>query len=173
MGCVTLLRHTTPAVTPGTCYGRTDLGLADTFDTEAQTALATLPDFDVLISSPLQRCHSLAEYIAQATGTALQIAPLWTEMDFGTWEGTAWSDISRTALDAWAADILHYSGHGGETVAQMRARVAKALTGLPDARCLIVTHMGCIKAARRLSGDPNAWDYSQPFGTHTVLPSSV
>ncbi|MGY3439601.1 MULTISPECIES: alpha-ribazole phosphatase family protein [unclassified Marinovum] len=173
MGRITLLRHTMPAVTPGTCYGRTDLGLSDTFHTEAQTALATLPVFDVLISSPLQRCQSLAGHIAQATGTALQIAPLWTEMDFGNWEGTAWSDINRTALDAWAADILHYNGHGGETVAQMRTRVATALADLPDARCLIVTHMGCIKAARHLTGDPHAWEYSQPFGSHTVLPSSV
>jgi alpha-ribazole phosphatase len=63
-----LLRHTTPRVSPGTCYGRTDLDVADSFEAEAETALAALPRFDRIISSPLVRCHKLAGFISEQAG---------------------------------------------------------------------------------------------------------
>lgn len=173
MGRITLLRHTTPAVAPGTCYGRTDLPLAETFPAEAAALLPGLPTFDHLIASPLARCRRLADHIARETGAAVMVADGWTEMDFGAWETRAWSDIPRAELDAWAADFMDFRGHGGESVGQLRARVAKALNALPAGDCVIVTHMGCIKAARHLHGDPEAWDFKQAFGSATPLSSSL
>lgn len=173
MGRITLLRHTTPDVAPGTCYGRSDLGLAATFAQEAEAVLARLPAFDHLISSPLTRCRRLAETIAEARGMSAVVADLWTEMDFGSWEGRAWSALPRAELDAWAGDFLDYRGHNGESVAQLRARVARALRELPDGPCLVVTHMGPIKVARHLNGDPDGWDFKQPFGSTTLLSATV
>lgn len=167
MARITLLRHTTPEVTPGTCYGRTDLALAATFPQEARAILANLPEFDHLLTSPLTRCRQLAEAIARHTGKSATVAPDWTEMDFGTWEGRPWSDLPRAELDAWAADFMTYCGHGGENVATLRARIEAAHNALPQGKCLVVTHMGCIKAARHLHGHPDAWDYKLPFGTMT------
>lgn len=173
MGRIILLRHTTPDVAPGTCYGRSDLGLAATFALEAEAVLAALPAFDHLLTSPLTRCRQLAETIAKAHGTAAMVADLWTEMDFGSWEGQAWSRIPRADLDAWAGDFLDYRGHGGESVADLRARIQSAQSLLPEGNCLVVTHMGCIKAARHIAGDPDAWEYKLPFGEMTELdPSS-
>ena len=59
-----LLRHTTPAVAEGTCYGRLDLPLAESFDTEFEALKAALPAFGRLVSSPLARCRQLAEQLA-------------------------------------------------------------------------------------------------------------
>lgn len=173
MGRITLLRHTTPDVAPGTCYGRSDLGLAATFAQEAETVLAVLPAFDHLVTSPLARCRLLSERIAATRGVGVVVADLWTEMDFGSWEGQAWSQLPRAEIDAWAADILDYRGHGGESVAQLRARIDRALAALPTGDCLVVTHMGPIKAARHLHGQADAWEYKQPFGSMTVLSSSL
>ncbi|WGW03072.1 histidine phosphatase family protein [Tropicibacter oceani] len=160
---VTLLRHTTPDVTKGTCYGMTDLALADSFAAEAAQVMASLPEVQVIQSSPLLRCLRLAQHIAARASLEVQVVSDWREMDFGTWEGRAWADLPRQALDDWAADFHGYDGHGGESVAQLFARVQGALARAPrDA--LIVTHMGCIKAALAAQGDPKGWDAQLPFG---------
>ncbi|MFN4100140.1 MAG: histidine phosphatase family protein, partial [Pararhodobacter sp.] len=59
-----LLRHTRPMVTEGTCYGRTDLSLADDFSGSAAKIAAQLPEFTRILSSPLSRCRLLAEAVA-------------------------------------------------------------------------------------------------------------
>lgn len=164
MSRLTLLRHTKPDVPPGTCYGRSDLRLAESFADEYESVLSRLPAFDHLISSPLQRCQRLARHIATATDTPLLIRPDWTEMDFGAWENRLWSDLPRADLDEWAADFLSYRGHGGESVAQLRARIERALAALPAGRCLIVTHMGAIKATLDIHGSEDAWNAQLPFG---------
>lgn len=168
-----LLRHPTPRVAPGTCYGRTDMPLAHDDAQELPRILAALPAFDHLISSPLQRCRVLAEAISERTGKIAGIQSPWIEMDFGAWEGKAWSDLPRADLDQWADDFLHYRGHGGESVAQLRDRVATAMSALPKGDCLVVTHMGAIKAALHLNGHADAWNAKLKFGEMLALPKSA
>lgn len=165
---VTLLRHTAPAVAPGTCYGITDLPLADSFDAEARAVLATLPLAGAVITSPLRRCRLLAGHLAQARGLPLTVVAEWREMDFGAWEGVAWDAVPRDGLDAWAEDFMGYDGHGGESVARLLDRVTAALAAAPDG-ALIVTHMGCIRAALAARGHPGAWDARIGFGGHLML----
>ncbi|RBI83899.1 hypothetical protein DRV85_14730 [Rhodosalinus halophilus] len=167
---LTLLRHTTPEVAPGTCYGRTDLALAPSFEAEAAEVIARLPEVAHVVSSPLTRCVRLAERIAGVRGLRARIEPLWTEMDFGRWEGVPWSALPRDELDAWAADFYHARPHGGESVAELQARVAEALARLPAEPVLVVTHMGTIKAALHLAGRAGAWDHTVPFGTAVPVP---
>ena len=48
-------------------------------------------------------------------------------MDFGAWEGQAWSAIARAEIDAWAANLAGHAPGGGESLAAMLQRVALAL----------------------------------------------
>ena len=69
-------------------------------------------------------------------------------MDFGTWEGRAWNDIPRAELDAWAQDFLHARPHGGESVADLKARADQAVADLDPSQgdILLVTHAGIVRA---------------------------
>lgn len=156
-----MVRHTTPRVAKGTCYGRTDLALADSFEAEAAAvaaALGALGATGPILSSPLSRCRLLAAYLGPA-----EIREAFTEMDFGRWEGLAWDAIPRAELDAWAADFLGARPHGGESVAELRDRVAAGIDGLVPGT-VIVTHAGVIKAAAAILGHPEGWEIRPRFG---------
>lgn len=166
---VTLIRHTTPNVAKGTCYGRSDLGLAKSFGTEAALVLADIPGAEIVVSSPLTRCHQLAQRISAHVTGDLIISSNWIEMDFGSWEGIPWADVPRAGLDAWAADFMRYAGHGGESVADLETRVTQALAATPD-NAIVVTHSGCIRTACAIYGIHDGWDTETPFGGKVTLP---
>lgn len=161
-----LLRHTSPEVAAGVCYGRTDLGLAPGFAAAAAAALAGLPPVARVVSSPLSRCLRLAELIAAARGLALETDARLAEMDFGDWEGRKWSDLPRVGLDQWAADFHGARPHRGESVAMLAARVAAALEAAAprDPPDLWVTHAGVARAACALRGRDPGWDTRLDFG---------
>ena len=139
-----LIRHPTPQVAAGTCYGRTDLALAEHVAAAASRIAAQLPPRIDVFSSPLQRCRLLAE----ALHPAPRIDPRLQEMNFGEWEMTPWDHIQRDALDGWAADPLGYRPPQGESVAELQERV---LHFVEEARhagvesAALVTHAGVIK----------------------------
>ena len=146
---LTFLRHTQPLVDAGTCYGRTDLDVAETFETEAAQVLQELPDVEIIVSSPLKRCRLLAEHVAAERNLSLTIEDRFQEIDFGAWEGLPWKDIPRDELDTWANDFLNARPHGGESVAMLRTRTHAAIKAWrkPDQHLLVVTHLGVIKTA--------------------------
>ncbi|KMK67340.1 alpha-ribazole phosphatase family protein [Puniceibacterium sp. IMCC21224] len=160
---LTLLRHTRPAGAEGLCYGRSDLVLTDTFESECAAILDRLAPSEVVITSPLQRCRLLAELIAAHWSVPLIVDDDWIEMNFGRWETVPWDHIPRTELDAWAADFYDYDGHGGETVRHLERRVTSALSKVPQ-DALIVTHAGVIKAALAHHGRPDAWQHRTGYG---------
>ena len=52
-----LIRHTTPDIKKGLCYGQTDLDVTDTFEQEKEHVLSKLlGEYDAVFTSPLQRC---------------------------------------------------------------------------------------------------------------------
>lgn len=168
-----LLRHTRPEAPQGLCYGITDLGLAPCFVPTATTIAGALPPVRRILSSPLQRCLRLAEHVARARNLRVDIDPRLAEMDFGHWEGQRWDDIPRAELDAWAADLLHARPHGGESVAQLRARSLAALRDHAGPETLVVTHHGVIKAARvQIMGDAG-WQSELGFGKWLDFPPEV
>ena len=139
-----LIRHPTPQVAAGTCYGRTDLALAEHVAEVASLIAAQLPPRIDTYSSPLQRCRLLAE----ALHPAPQIDPRLQEMDFGDWEMTPWDRIQREALDGWAADPLGYRPPRGESVAELQERVQHFVEETRCAgveRAALVTHAGVMK----------------------------
>lgn len=129
---ILLVRHTTPEVEPGTCYGKTDLGLPSTFEKEAHTLLKILPSkVQAIRTSPLFRCYALAEYISKRM-EGLGNSPIWKvdsriqELDFGEWEGKLWEEIPREESDPWMLDYVHRRPPGGETYSELKARISEA-----------------------------------------------
>ena len=161
-----LLRHTTPDVAPGTCYGLTDLDVAETFEAEAATALAALPPVQTIVSSPLIRCQKLADYIGVRLALPVTFDARLMGMDFGHWEARAWSDIERSEIDDWAADFLHARPHGGESVAMLQTRIRAALADwfAKDKTTLIVTHAGVVRAALATGPDASDCNTQSDFG---------
>lgn len=159
-----LLRHTRPVGSDGICYGVTDLAPGPDLPGEVRRLAAQLPAVDRIVSSPLARCARLAEALTAARAVPLATDPRLRELDFGAWEGRRWNAIPRAEIDLWAADLLHARPHGGETVAEMAARVAAALDDHAAPGVLIVTHMGVIRAALHRAGRTGAWEATVAFG---------
>lgn len=143
-----LVRHTTPDVAEGTCYGNTDLEVADTFLSEAAKVDLNLPTVDSIVTSPLIRCKRLAAYLAEKRQLSVRIEPRLIEMDFGRWEGQLWDAIPREQLEQWSDDFMHARSHGGESVHMLQSRVRAAISELDfDSNVAVISHSGVIKVA--------------------------
>ena len=167
-----MLRHTKPDVAEGTCYGHLDLDVAACFERDAMRLCQTLSPPHQIVSSPLQRCRKLADFLADAWSLSVEIDHRLKEMDFGAWEGQLWDEIARSELDAWSGDFFHGNPHGGETVAQLAARVQDAKQSHWDEQknVLWVTHSGVIKAALATGTQPDDYSANVPFGEFVSLP---
>lgn len=143
---VFFIRHTTPLVDKGICYGQTDLELAPTFPEEQRSVLNQLPAaFDAVYSSPLKRCFRLA---TKLSGEKLLVDDRLKELDFGEWEMKPWESLPRGALDLWMADYVHNAPPGGESMLEMQVRVLAWWKDLQSAgfqRIAVVTHGGIIR----------------------------
>lgn len=141
-------RHPRPRVGSRICYGRLDVELAEPADAGAAALVAAAVDpIERIISSPLSRALDVARRVAARTGAPLHTDDRLQEMDFGTWEGVAWTAVPRAEVDAWAADPLGYKPGGGEAVADVLRRVRRAWTGIASSadNTLVVTHAGPIR----------------------------
>ena len=149
-----LIRHTTPDVPAGQCYGRRDV------PAHAAGLASWLADWDAgrhagqpwqgyrrLLSSPARRCAVLADALAGRLALPVETDPDWQEMDFGAWEGQTWDAIGRAAVDAWAADAVQYAPGGGESALAMMHRVASGAERLRAAGqdAVLVCHGGPIR----------------------------
>ena len=167
-----LVRHATPLVEPGICYGRQDVP-ADTEATAqcAQLLAKLLPLAIRVVSSPLQRCEQLAQSLqGQRPDLTYKTDPRLQEMDFGNWEGCAWQDIGQAELQAWTDGFAHHRvGGSGESTMQVMARVATAFDELQGpADMLWITHAGVIRAAELIArgqrhiASADQWPVSAP-----------
>ncbi len=160
-----LIRHPPPAVPPGTCYGATDLPLADDPAAYAEALRPLLPADVPIYSSPLMRCRLLAEALHHAPAFDERLR----EIDFGDWEMQPWDSLDRRLLDAWAADPFHFVPPGGEAVASLRARVADFLAGLPG-EAILVAHAGVIKVcAAELAGEEDWFSLRFDYGKASLI----
>jgi len=143
-----LLRHPPVNAPKGLCYGRLDLDPIAGWQHDHSADLAGLPRMEAIVSSPASRCRVLAEFV---TGSArsIQIDPRWLELDFGDWEGRAFDDLPRAALDAWAAAPWRFQPPGGELIEALVQRVDDALAALAGQAgpILVVAHAGPIRVA--------------------------
>lgn len=141
------LRHPTPNVKKGMCYGRTDLDIAEIGHEQITRALQATPRVSKILASPALRCRKLAVSL----GKRDQIEPvfderLW-EMNMGEFEGMMWTDIDREKSDRWLADPMNNPTPGGESFANVQRRVLEVLQ-MADMKTAIVCHAGVIRATQ-------------------------
>ena len=141
-----LIRHTTPDVPPGVCYGQSDVPLASSFADECALLRSKLPTpWDRVYSSPLSRCRRLAEQLCSQPTEDNRLM----ELNFGNWEGQAWNEIDLVALNSWMDDFVNVACPGGESYREMAGRVGafwKALIDEDHQSVAVVAHAGPIRA---------------------------
>ena len=153
-----LIRHTTPQITAGLCYGQSDIDVAASFNEEQLQVINKLSalkqggvELHTIISSPLQRCTKLAHAINLALdfGEVSEDKRL-MELNFGDWELQAWDAIPRTAFDIWADDYANLAPPNGETFGELHLRAKSFIADVshhsPNANIVVVTHGGMIRA---------------------------
>lgn len=144
-----LIRHTTPEVAKGICYGQTDLNLTSNFDNEASSVLEKIPkNIDLVFSSPLKRCLRLAQRIK----TNVIIDERLKELDFGSWEMKFWDEIPQEEIKPWYNDWVNVSASKyGESYSELYVRSIEFMQYLKkeyksSKKIAIVTHAGVIRA---------------------------
>ena len=141
----------------------TELGRAQAGAAAAELA-ALRPG--ALVSSDLLRAVQSAEHCAQATGLPLTTTPALREQAYGVLEGRP----SRELWDVVDWTDPHWSAEGGESLAQLHARVAAYLEELradpPAAVVALVTHGDTIRAAQAVAAGAG------PEGMPAVTPAN-
>jgi len=138
MADIYLIRHTTPAVDKGVCYGQTDLDVTASFEEEAAVIAGCLPAaFGAVYSSPLRRCAMLAERLFPTAPVLLRGELM--EVHCGEWEMRKWDELPREEMDPWMADFVNIRIPGGESYIDLHERVTRcwgeivgAAAALPD-----------------------------------------
>jgi probable phosphomutase (TIGR03848 family) len=145
---------TTGDVLPGRARG---LHLSDDGRAQAQAAAERIAagaatGVAAVYSSPLERARETAAPIAEALGLKVAIDRGLLECDFGEWTGRKLKELSK--LPEWRTVQRYPTGFrfpGGESFAEMQARMASTVTRLraahPGKAIVLVSHADPIKAA--------------------------
>ncbi|MFR9602661.1 MAG: histidine phosphatase family protein [Rikenellaceae bacterium] len=159
MAKIYLQRHTRPLVAPNICYGVSDIPLHEEFMTlHLGEVLGRLEGIKVanIYSSPLQRCLSLANIIAEHQEIAeVIIERRAMELNFGDWEMISWDDIFESPEGkAWFNDYINYPTPHGEAFSDLVARAQEVWHEFKNANedILIVTHSGFMRAMMIVAG---------------------
>jgi len=151
-----LIRHPTPAVAGGICYGQTDLDITDSLPEEAAVIRRVLPnDIGAIHSSPLQRCTKLAGHLFPSRSVVLHKELM--EIHCGEWEMRRWDDLPPEEIDPWMKDFVRVRIPGGENYLDLHERATgcfkKILTRTDrpgadpaDGIAAIITHGGVIRS---------------------------
>lgn len=138
-----LIRHTTPDITAGICYGQSDLALADTFEQEKIIVHSKLLNkYDAIYTSPLQRCTLLAETIEAPKHF---IDDRIMEYNFGDWELMPWDQLKGPVTQKWMDNFVDQAAPNGDSIISMKHRVDSFFTELcqsKDKKIAVVTHSG-------------------------------
>ncbi|WP_227815629.1 alpha-ribazole phosphatase family protein [Nitrogeniibacter aestuarii] len=151
-----LIRHPRPDVAPGICYGRSDVGIAESAAEVAARLKPHLPPTYHLHASPLQRARLLADELGSAV-----LDDRLMEVDFGDWEGQSFESIG-TAIDDWSKDPMNFRPPNGETPLEMAQRVRQWMEQQLDPEAdahVIVGHGGPLRviAGQLLGLPPDRW----------------
>ncbi len=141
-----LIRHTTPDIKKGTCYGQADIGTTETFYEEARDIAPHLPpNITTVYSSPLTRCRQLAEHLFPQKEIVFDHRL--KEISCGEWELRLWDEIEPPHLQQWMNDRINVCMPGGESYAQLYSRVVHFFDSLPQqGHIALVSHGGVIRS---------------------------
>jgi len=148
-----------PVVARGLCYGRADVQLAGSAERAADELRETFArtSCSTVWSSPSTRCASVAQMLARHWRADLRLDSRLFEIDFGKWEGRAWSSIEReepAAFSLWMNDWRTAAPPGGESIQALTARVGAWLADLRGGAVdesatgaqVVLAHAGVIRA---------------------------
>lgn len=142
-----LIRHTTPDVEKGTCYGQADLDVTASFHSEAELIRQFVPpDVKAIYSSPLQRCTKLARHLY--ADYPIRLCEELKEIDCGHWEMQLWDDIPQEQLRPWMDDLANVRTTGGESYTDLYDRVTKIFDQIhaQELPAVVVAHGGVIRS---------------------------
>ncbi len=163
---IDLLRHGETELSH-TLRGSTDDALTDSGWQQMRHTTAqflnnnSAQPWDVVFSSPLQRCALFADEIAGHLKLELILDRNLQEMHFGDWEGVSTQEIYAKQPDALARFWempTRFSPPNAETMQQFRQRILNALQQIQDSmqknqaeRAMVITHGGVIKLLKCLA----------------------
>ena len=138
----------------GIAYGNLDVPLSD--EGEARTAELAVAFGAVapalVVASPLTRARALGEALAARTGLALALEEGLAEICRGRWQGRRVEELTADPgedVAGFYADPWGWRGHGGESDADVRARVVPVVERLLEraagATVLVATHYNVIR----------------------------
>lgn len=161
-----LIRHTTPNIDKGICYGQADIPLSEDFKEESDFLISKLKGIDIqqVISSPLQRCTQLAAKINSDFTTDDNLK----ELDFGNWELIDWNKIPQEEIDPWMNDFVHVPVPNGESYMDLHLRVLSVFNHVKKDKTALVTHAGVLRSilAHITQTDlTDSFDFKVPYGT--------
>lgn len=142
-----LIRHTTPDIEKGICYGQSDLDITESFAEEVELIRPHVPaDFPVVYSSPLQRCRKLAEALFPEHLISLHDDLM--ELNCGSWELQRWNDILREEIQPWMDDFVQVIVPNGESYLQLHERVIRRFEWIAQQNqpAVIVAHGGILRS---------------------------
>ena len=142
-----LIRHTTPKIEKGICYGQTDLDITETFTEEVANIIPHLPkDIQAIYCSPLQRCRKLAE--ALFPEQQVQLDNDLMELNCGDWEMQVWNDISKVEIQPWLDDFINITVPNGESYTTLHNRVVNRFQWILEQPkpAVIVAHGGVLRS---------------------------
>ncbi len=151
MSSLVVVRHgRTAANARGVLLGHLDVeldpvGRAQAHALEAAVRATSAPIVAV-VSSPLIRAVETAETF----GLPVTIDERFIEVDYGSFDGMALTDVGAETWQQWRDDP-HFRPHGGESLHEVDERVAEACAdwaGRSGDGCVVIaTHVSPIKAA--------------------------
>tara|TARA_B100000809_G_scaffold249300_1_gene280427 strand:- start:29304 stop:29858 length:555 start_codon:yes stop_codon:yes gene_type:complete len=142
-----LVRHTTPKIEKGICYGQSNLDTTDTFDSESKKIIEKI-SFDLetkIYTSPLKRCTQLAALFDKNFTIDKRIL----ELNFGDWELKKWDDIPSEELTPWMQDFVHVKVPNGESYVDLDKRANDFFSEILTKGALkniIVCHAGVMRS---------------------------
>ena len=166
-----LLRHGETTLSH-TLRGHTDDELTENgwlqMQSTIQQYVAGGTNWDVIFSSPLQRCHAFAINLAERLETPLQLNMHIKEMYFGDWEGISTQAIyeaePKRLANFWQFPT-QYHAPNGESLIQFQQRVMCGFDEIYEQmqrqdwnKALVVTHGGVIKLLTCLARQQNLDD---------------
>lgn len=148
---LSLLRHGVTELAGG-FRGSIDDALTDEGWAQMRAAVAQAGPWDVIVSSPLQRCAAFARELAAERGVPLLLEPGLRELHFGAWEGqTALALMAdqEAELGRFWNDPYAFTPPQGEPVLAFAERVAAAIERLAAEQggrhVLIISHGGVMR----------------------------
>ncbi|WP_338768708.1 alpha-ribazole phosphatase family protein [Bernardetia sp. ABR2-2B] len=166
---VYLIRHTTPKIEKGVCYGFSDLEVTDSYQEEltilSEKLLQRLQKQYLknkdkskqeieIYTSPLQRCSVLAKdlnvFIQNNFKSKVKENDKLKEMNFGDWELKKWNEINEEELKVWTDNFVTEFAPNGESFEILNERVIdfwqKNIKSQKGKIAFIVCHAGVIRS---------------------------